>query len=422
MTFLQPTYLWGLFAIALPLIIHLLNKGDVKIVKVGSIRYLKEQETKQTRQLKLNELFLLLLRMLLLVLLIFALAEPRLTSHKQNVPLTYVIEPSLLKEGQMNPFLENAPDATLRLLVKDFPELDMENLPDTSTNYWRIAQELQQLDSDSIVVFSKAMMSRVKGMRPEISNKVHWIVMSEVVTSDSIVGASTVNDGVLLHAVKGDNTYTDIQNQFVPKEEVSYTNGDSILLEYKGLKYKLPVWSPDTLQVGLYYDTEFLREKDFFSAAFKALTKYMQQPLSVTEIQDIGENKFDVSVWLKTSPVPDLGGTVIHFQSDSLANNLIVTTSQKNRFDLTQRLTIENVLNGKLSEGLLQIVTKRPQLQEALANLDNRTMPTQEFVPSVVAVEPINKMQQRSSIQLWFWLAALLILVVERITAKLRKQ
>ncbi|MFT6371048.1 MAG: hypothetical protein ACJAWH_002133 [Maribacter sp.] len=422
MTFFQPTYLWGLFAVALPLIIHLLNKGDVKTIKVGSIRYLKEQETKQTRQLKLNELLLLFLRMLLLALLVFALAETKLNLQNKNVILTYVIEPSLLKEGQMNLFLEDAPDATLRLLVKGFPELDLEKLPDIKTDNWQMAQELQQLNSDSIVVFSKAMLSSMKGIRPTISNKVHWIVMDDIVTTDSLLGASAANEGVLLHAVKGDDTYTDIQNEFIPKDQIIYEFGDSISLEYNGVVNKLPLWPSDTVQVGLYYDIDFLKDKYFFSAAFEALTKYTQQPLLVTEVQDVGEDEFDVIVWLKTSPTPDFEGTLIRFLPDSLANDLIAETSQNNRFDLTERLSIENVLNGRLTERLLQIVGFRPQLKEAVTNLDKRTISEEEFIPAVVDMEASNKTQKRSSLNLWFWVVALFVLVAERITAKLRRQ
>ncbi|MFT5736263.1 MAG: hypothetical protein ACI9SG_000603 [Maribacter sp.] len=422
MTFFQPTYLWGLFAVALPFIIHLWNKGDLKTIKVGSIRYLKEQETKQTRQLKLNELLLLFLRMLLLTLLVFLLAEPTINSQNKNVTLTYVIEPSLLKEGQMNVFLEDAPDATLRLLAKGFPELDLENLPDSKTDNWQMAQELQQLNSDSIVVFSKAMLSSMKGIRPTISNKVHWIVMDEIVTTDSLVGASAANEGVLLHAVKGDDTYTDMQNEFIPKDQIIYEFGDSISLVYKGVAHKLPLWPSDTVQVGLYYDIDFLKDKDFFSAAFEALTKYTQQPLLVTEVEDVGEDEFDVIVWLKTSPTPDFEARLIRFLPDSLANDLIAETSQNNRFDLTERLSIENVLNGRLTERLLQIVGFRPQLKEAVTSLDKRTISEEEFIPVGVDMDASNKTQKRSSLNLWFWVLALFVLVAERVTAKLRRQ
>jgi hypothetical protein len=365
---------------------------------------------------------LLFLRMLLLALLVFALAETKLNLQNKNVILTYVIEPSLLKESQMNLFLEDAPDATLRLLVKGFPELDLEKLPDIKTDNWQMAQELQQLNSDSIVVFSKAMLSSMKGIRPTISNKVHWIVMDDIVTTDSLLGASAANEGVLLHAVKGDDTYTDIQNEFIPKDQIIYEFGDSISLEYNGVVNKLPLWPSDTVQVGLYYDIDFLKDKYFFSAAFEALTKYTQQPLLVTEVQDVGEDEFDVIVWLKTSPTPDFEGTLIRFLPDSLANDLIAETSQNNRFDLTERLSIENVLNGRLTERLLQIVGFRPQLKEAVTNLDKRTISEEEFIPAVVDMEASNKTQKRSSLNLWFWVVALFVLVAERITAKLRRQ
>jgi hypothetical protein len=285
-----------------------------------------------------------------------------------------------------------------------------------------MAQELQQLNSDSIVVFSKAMLSSMKGIRPTISNKVHWIVMDEIVTTDSLVGASAANEGVLLHAVKGDDTYTDIQNEFIPKDQIIYEFGDSISLEYNGVVNKLPLWPSDTVQVGLYYDIDFLKDKYFFSAAFEALTKYTQQPLLVTEVQDVGEDEFDVIVWLKTSPTPDFEGTLIRFLPDSLANDLIAETSQNNRFDLTERLSIENVLNGRLTERLLQIVGFRPQLKEAVTNLDKRTISEEEFIPAVVDMEASNKTQKRSSLNLWFWVVALFVLVAERITAKLRRQ
>ncbi len=422
MSFLQPTYLWGFFLVALPLIIHLLNKGDVKTVKVGSIRYLQEEETKQTRQLKLNELWLLLLRMLLLIFLVFALAEPILESRKKSVSLTYIIEPSLLKDNQMQGLMNESVGVSFRLLATNFPEIDLDNLPKTKINYWQLARQLQELDSDSIVVFSKAMLRGVTGMRPQISKKIHWVVMNDGTVTDSLIGATKVSNGILLHNVLGDDTYTDIQNKFIQEEQVQYFSSDSIVRDVNGVSQKTPLWSRDTLRVGLYYETEFLREKDFFLAALKAVSSYSQQPLLVTEVQDFREDEFDLSVWLKTNPPQKLDGTQIRFQVDSLANNLIAETAQRNIFKLTERLTIENVLNGRLTERLLQIMSPHPQLQKALASLDVRTMAEQELIPSVVDMEPEFNIRKKSSVALWFWVAALLILVLERLLAKFRKQ
>ncbi len=422
MSFLQPTYLWGLIALAVPLIIHLLNKGDVKTIKVGSIRYLKEQETKQTQQLKLNELWLLLLRMLLLALLVLALAEPTLETETKNTPLTYLIEPSLLKEGQMNEFFTDKEAASVRLLTSGFPELDMDNIPDVEVDYWQLAQEFQELDSDSLVVFSKAILRGIKGMRPRISNKVNWIVLDELSAVDTLVGTTKARDGVLLHGLNGDASVTDIKHEFIPNAQLSYAAGDSVAFERDGQLLKLPLWGRDSIRVGLFYDTEFIRDKEFFSAAFKAVSGYTEQPFLITELQEVKKDGFDVSVWLKSTPAPESDGILVRFRPDSLANDLIEETAQRNRYDLTARLTIESVLNGKLAEHLLQITSARPQLVEAASKLDKRTMASSEFMPSLMDMEPGSGFKKQQFLSHWIWLAALLVLVTERLLSKFRKQ
>jgi len=252
MNFLQPTYLWGLFSILVPLVIHLWNKGDIKTIKIGSVRFLNEQETKQTRQVKLNELLLLFLRMLILALLVLAIVEPVFESQTKNVPLTYVIEPSLLKNGQMDAFLRQAPEVPKRLLSKDFPILDGDKLQEEVPKYWQLAQELQNLESDSIVVFSKARITGIQGMRPTIPATVFWMVLDEVATSDSLVSATAVKDGVLTHTIKSEASYTDVQNEFISKEQLTYRSEDSISIQQNGVNKKIPLSLQDTLRIGIY--------------------------------------------------------------------------------------------------------------------------------------------------------------------------
>ena len=59
MTFLNPTYLWGLLGLAVPLAIHLWSKMEGKTIKIGSIQLLTEANPKQASSIHLNELFLL---------------------------------------------------------------------------------------------------------------------------------------------------------------------------------------------------------------------------------------------------------------------------------------------------------------------------------------------------------------------------
>lgn len=425
MNFLQPTYLWGLFFIVVPLVIHLFNKGDVKTIKVGSVRYLTEQETKQTRQIRLNELLLLFLRMLLLIFLVLAMTEPVLPSKNKNVALTYLVEPALIHSGQMDAFLKEAPGVPIRLFANDFPAMDSENLQQEVPNYWQLAQELQNLESDSIVVFSKARMTGVQGRRPVIPATVFWIVMDEVDATDSLIGAAAAKNGAVVHAIKSDAGYTDIQHTVIPKDQITYSSEDSITIVQNEISKNIPIYSKDTLRIGMSYDVEFLKEKLFFTAAFEAIADYSQRHLVLKEVtgtSPFGKTNFDLIVWLKRNVPPKIEGKLLRYQADTLATKIIEKASEKDLFYLTQRLTIDRVLHERLTEDILQIVITAPALEAAISSLDKRTLPAQEFTPTVKDIVSMDTKKQQRSMANWFWIAALLVFVLERLLAKFRKQ
>ncbi len=76
MTFLYPSFLWALFAIAIPIIIHLFNFRTHKIVYFSNVAFLDdiEQETKSRNRLK--DLLILLFRILAIASLVIAFANP----------------------------------------------------------------------------------------------------------------------------------------------------------------------------------------------------------------------------------------------------------------------------------------------------------------------------------------------------------
>lgn len=84
MTFLNPYFLFGLFAVAVPVIIHLFNFRKYKKVYFTNVRYLKEvkQETKKKSQLR--HLIILVLRILAIASLVFAFAQPYIPLARQQ--------------------------------------------------------------------------------------------------------------------------------------------------------------------------------------------------------------------------------------------------------------------------------------------------------------------------------------------------
>ncbi|MEQ8925337.1 MAG: VWA domain-containing protein [Fulvivirga sp.] len=76
MDFLRPQLLYGLFALAIPIIIHLFNFRKTKRVYFSSTRFLKQVKDATSSKLKLKHYLILLSRLLFLFFLIVAFAQP----------------------------------------------------------------------------------------------------------------------------------------------------------------------------------------------------------------------------------------------------------------------------------------------------------------------------------------------------------
>ena len=76
MTFLNPLFLLGLLAAAVPVLIHLLTRRKPKRVEFSSVEFLREVRLVELRRFRLREWLLLLLRVLAVACLALALARP----------------------------------------------------------------------------------------------------------------------------------------------------------------------------------------------------------------------------------------------------------------------------------------------------------------------------------------------------------
>jgi len=76
MGFLQPLALFGLFAAAVPPLLHLINRRVPPLIAFPPLRYLTETERRYSRRLKLRHLLLLILRTAIVVLIALAASRP----------------------------------------------------------------------------------------------------------------------------------------------------------------------------------------------------------------------------------------------------------------------------------------------------------------------------------------------------------
>ena len=78
LTFAHPAYLWGVFAIALPILVHLFNQRRPRPLAFGAIEFVLRSQRQKARRLRLRQILLLALRCLLIAAVAMALARPSL--------------------------------------------------------------------------------------------------------------------------------------------------------------------------------------------------------------------------------------------------------------------------------------------------------------------------------------------------------
>ena len=76
MTFLQQAMLWGLFAVSIPVIIHLLNRRRFRTVEWGAMQFLLKATRDSRGKKRLKHILILLMRSLAVAALVFAIARP----------------------------------------------------------------------------------------------------------------------------------------------------------------------------------------------------------------------------------------------------------------------------------------------------------------------------------------------------------
>ncbi|MBO7624700.1 MAG: BatA and WFA domain-containing protein [Bacteroidales bacterium] len=76
MSFVHPAFLWGLLAVAIPVIIHLFQFRRYRTLHFSDTRFIEELQTEQKRQSQLKKLIILTLRILAIIAVVLAFAQP----------------------------------------------------------------------------------------------------------------------------------------------------------------------------------------------------------------------------------------------------------------------------------------------------------------------------------------------------------
>src|SRR5438874_13693000 len=88
MSLLNPFFLFGSLALAIPVLIHLVRREKSEIVPFSSLMFLLKVPKQSIRQQKMKNLLLMALRLLIVALLVTAFARPYLKQPTNTAAAT----------------------------------------------------------------------------------------------------------------------------------------------------------------------------------------------------------------------------------------------------------------------------------------------------------------------------------------------
>ncbi|TMM53758.1 hypothetical protein FEE95_17825 [Maribacter algarum] len=428
MVFANAIYLWGLLGLLIPIAIHLWSRKKVKTIKVGSTKLLEASEPKQTSSIKLNELWLLLLRLLTILLLVFIMAEPSITSMEENTAISYLVESSLVNDERMRSILDTISKESVRILESGFPkwnDYDFSKLSNTPS-YWQLAREMQFIPSDSIVIFSRGFRKGLKGKRPKIKTNTHWIVVESNEINQNLTEAKE-KDAYAEVLTMSSNT----NSLSFKKDSISF---DSDLIEFNTQKDSIRLLTSDSkdwialkkdipIKIGILENDSLSNQVQFIQAAYRGISRFLDRPLKIEVLNDIKDiEDFNTLITFDHTLTLETQANVISYQPDTFASQLITEGPTQNLFHLTELLNSENIVKEHLPEKLLKLLNQRAGLERTIRMSDVRTVAENELQPLKSEVKLIKNTAGLVQMTSWLWLALILVIILERIVSKLRKQ
>jgi hypothetical protein len=140
MSFQNPTFLWALLLLAIPLIIHLYNFRQYKKVIFSNLAMLKEIQTQSSKTRQIKKWLILATRMLALACLILAFALPFLPSNvtqsgRQLVSIYIDNSESMRADGENGQLFENAKTTAREIIQNLSPDAEIQILNNDLSPY-----------------------------------------------------------------------------------------------------------------------------------------------------------------------------------------------------------------------------------------------------------------------------------------------
>ncbi len=404
MNFLQPAYLWAFAGLLVPLAIHLLSRKEGRVIRIGSIRHIRETPTRQFRSVRLNEYLLLFLRCLLLGGLTLFMSGWYLDGVMQTRQWL-LLEPGLENRPALKELLDSLTNAGYerRFLSREFPEElpgDANEVPD----YYALLEDLQKRRVDAVIISTNSITG-FSGPRLALPENVRWIEVAPEARQEVIRQVRVGRDSVWVRR----GSFSATASQFTTNRKSANDNESQ---------------APDTVRIVVAYDQGFETDKEIIIASLGAIESQVPEiilPQGVLTTAYSGSSH-DWLIWLSASMPPKGVKSVVRFSDQPLIG--ILEPDGGGAYLLTTQLTSEVAVNRNLALHLMKVLFPDDQEWALARKYDRRVVSAAAaFGPSTPSTSSgtLGEEADQASME-YLAIALLVILALERLVAYQRKQ
>jgi len=332
----QPIWLWAGTAVMIPLLLHLWNVRQGKVLKVGSIELLQQHARQASLSRRFTEIPLLLLRCLLLLLVALLLANPlwqqRGATHKKGWILlahpygeqTYLhFKPaidSLLRQGFQLRYFDNgfaATDTGHFFINRGQYEGEQHG------DYWPLLPQLAEAvpPGTPVYIYTVNELRHFTGARPVLPENVQWFTFTPAGKSRQYITQAWLLPGSNHPTARGEDTSIRVVLAHSAPAALTYTYHtipctegvhDSFKVQRHEGKWEVErgpysrvIADTAVCRIALYTGDNPLDAK-YIQAAIAAMQTTLPHPIQLTAFNSTAPEPqhYQWLLWLSAKPVP----------------------------------------------------------------------------------------------------------------------
>ena len=168
------------------------------------------------------------------------------------------------------------------------------------------------------------------------------------------------------------------------------------------------------------------KQFDYIKASLNAISEYTGHKIEIIKYDpaiELHKKNCDLLIWMDTQKVNYSDILKLQYRQDDLAWNSIEQSADRESFYLTHLLSKENIIESSFISQLIELINPFEVLSQIPDEYDRRALHAEQIKTESLSVKDKN-IQEASlnNVSKWIWILLLVVVIIERIIAKARKQ